>query len=217
MHQDPIGNKYWSRLFDDFPQWQIVLLEGDTVIGVGNTIPISWHQSLQELPDTGWDWAFETAMKQADQNEKTNALIGLQIAIAHTHQGKQLSGEFVKRFSACAQQHNFKQILISVRPTHKPRYPLTPIEKYIQRQTPEGLPFDPWLRLHVKLGGQIIRACPQAMNIPGTIAQWESWTDMKFPESGQYVIPHALVPIEIDCQNDIGTYTEPNVWVVHHI
>ncbi|MBT5828995.1 MAG: hypothetical protein HOH77_02275, partial [Candidatus Latescibacteria bacterium] len=77
MHQDPIGNKYWPRLFDDFPQCQIVLLENDDVIGIGNTIPIYWDRPHNELPDTGWDWALETAMTQADQSVKPNALNGL--------------------------------------------------------------------------------------------------------------------------------------------
>jgi hypothetical protein len=53
------------------------------------------------------------------------------------------------------------------------------------------------------------------MYIPGTVAQWEEWTEMAFPESGEYVIPGALVPITIDCEADHGEYVEPNVWCVH--
>jgi hypothetical protein len=38
---------------------------------------------------------------------------------------------------------------------------------------------------------------------------------MAFPESGAYVVPGALVPIEIDRECDEGLYLEPNVWMVH--
>ena len=217
MHQDPIGNRYWSRLFDDNAHLQVVLLEDETVIGVGNTVALSWHQDLEALPETGWDWALETAMTQADQNVAPNALCGLQVAIAATHQGRRLSGEFIQQFRSLALAHKIPRILIPVRPTLKHRYPLTPAETYTAWTTPEGLPFDPWLRVHVKMGGHIVKVCSQSMTIPGTVADWESWTNMRFPESGKYVVPFALAPIQIDCEANAGTYIEPNVWVVHPV
>jgi len=33
--------------------------------------------------------------------------------------------------------------------------------------------------------------------------------------SGRYVVPDALVPVEIDRRRDLGCYLEPNVWVRH--
>jgi hypothetical protein len=53
------------------------------------------------------------------------------------------------------------------------------------------------------------------MRITGTVADWEAWTGMRFPDSGRYVVPDALVPIDIDTARDLGTYVEPNVWVRH--
>lgn len=38
---------------------------------------------------------------------------------------------------------------------------------------------------------------------------------MRFPESGDYVVEGALVPVEIDRERSLGTYVEPNVWMVH--
>ena len=38
---------------------------------------------------------------------------------------------------------------------------------------------------------------------------------MAFPETGAYVVPGALVPVEIDRERDEGLYVEPNVWMVH--
>ncbi len=40
---------------------------------------------------------------------------------------------------------------------------------------------------------------------------------MRFPESGQYIVPGALVPVEIDRENDTGRYVEPNVWMKHSL
>jgi hypothetical protein len=47
------------------------------------------------------------------------------------------------------------------------------------------------------------------------VAEWEEWTEMALPESGAYVVPGVLVPVEIDRERDTGVYVEPNVWMVH--
>lgn len=49
----------------------------------------------------------------------------------------------------------------------------------------------------------------------GTVAQWEQWTGMQLPDSGDYVIPDGLSILQIDRDTDAGTYTEPNVWTQH--
>jgi len=53
------------------------------------------------------------------------------------------------------------------------------------------------------------------MTIRGTRAEWEEWTKLKFPESGRYIIPGALNPMEMNVENDEGVYIEPNVWLAH--
>jgi hypothetical protein len=51
------------------------------------------------------------------------------------------------------------------------------------------------------------------MVITGTIADWELWTGMRFPDAGRYVVPGALVPVDVDLAHNEGTYIEPNVWL----
>ena len=41
--------------------------------------------------------------------------------------------------------------------------------------------------------------------------------EMEFPESGAYVVPGALVPVEIDREAYQGVYVEPNVWMQHRL
>ena len=49
------------------------------------------------------------------------------------------------------------------------------------------------------------------------MAEWEEWTGMAFPESGDYVFPGCLATVEIDREQDVGRYWEPNVWIVHAV
>jgi hypothetical protein len=53
------------------------------------------------------------------------------------------------------------------------------------------------------------------MVITGTVAEWEEWTGMAFPESGPYIVSDALDPVDIDQEQNRGTYKETNLWMQH--
>ena len=89
------------------------------------------------------------------------------------------------------------------------------MEDYIQWKDRNGLPFDSWLRVHVKAGGTIVKVCSKAMYIPGTVDEWKEWTELDFPGSGSYIVPGALNSILINIEKNEGIYTEPNVWILH--
>jgi len=101
--------------------------------------------------------------------------------------------------------------------TLKSLYPLTSIERYVLWKQADGSPFDPWFRVHWKEGGEMVKTAPQSMTIRGKVAEWEQWTNMRFPESGEYVVSGALQPVSIDCEHDEGIYIEPNVWMQHRL
>jgi hypothetical protein len=63
--------------------------------------------------------------------------------------------------------------------------------------------------------GSVLRPEPQSLRITGTVAEWEGWTDMPFPESGAYWFPGGLATVAIDRQSDEGRHWEPNVWMYH--
>jgi hypothetical protein len=55
------------------------------------------------------------------------------------------------------------------------------------------------------------------MRITGTVAEWEAWTAMRFPDDGEYTFPDGLATVAIDRGQDRGSYWEPNVWIVHDL
>jgi len=217
MMHDSVANKYWRALFEFFPNFQVSLVLSDEIIGIANSIPFRWDDTYENLPEKGWDWVLERGVEDFRNNIKPNALCGLQIAVKRDFQSKGLSAIFVKELIRIAKQNNFSFLAIPVRPSMKSTYPLTSIDEYITWKREDGLPFDPWLRVHVKCGGKIIKSCHKAMYIPGTIKEWEAWTGLTFLQSGQFIIDGALNPININIEANIGEYTEPNVWVVYRI
>ena len=89
-------------------------------------------------------------------------------------------------------EKNLKYLIAPVRPNLKPKFPMIEIGEYIKWKNDDGLVYDAWLRVHEKLGAKIIKPCRKAMEIKGTIAEWEEWTDQTFPGSGEYIIEGAL-------------------------
>lgn len=219
MLHDPIANENWHELFDRFSEYQFAMLdtESNRMAAMGNSLPFRWDKDLSDLPEGGWDWVFIKAVEDHKNGVNPNIQSAIQIAIHPDYQGQALSTKMVQAMRAIGETKGFQYLVAPVRPNEKSKYPLTNIDDYIIWKTGDGLPFDAWLRVHARIGATIIKPCHEAMTIRGTRAEWEEWIGMKFPQSGRYVIPGALNPIEMDIENNEGSYIEPNVWMVHEI
>ena len=107
-------------------------------------------------------------------------------------------------------------LIAPVRPSWKERYPLVPIERYAQWRRDDGLPFDPWMRVHERLGADDAQARAEvAASSPAPSPTGRSWTAMSFPDSRDYWFPGGLATVAIDREADEGRYWEPNVWMRH--
>jgi hypothetical protein len=102
-----------------------------------------------------------------------------------------------------------------VRPVLKSQYPLTPMASYARWTRADGAHIGPWLRTHLRLGGVILRPALRSMVVTGTVAEWEEWTGLAFPETGRYVVPKALDLVDIEREEDLGVYAETNLWMRH--
>ena len=217
MLHDAVANEHWHELFDRFSEYQFALLdtETDRMAAMGNSLPFHWDQDISELPEGGWDWVFLLAVDDHKKGIVPNIQSAIQIAIHPDYRSQGLSTTMIGAMREIGRSRGFECLVAPVRPSQKRDYPLISIDDYIKWTNEEGLPFDPWLRVHTRLGAKILKPCHEAMTIRGTRADWEKWTRLKFPQSGAYYIPGALNPMEMNAQKDQGVYVEPNVWMVH--
>jgi GNAT superfamily N-acetyltransferase len=215
LHGDVL-NVYWERLRADFPEFQFLLYDDDAdeLLAEGHTIPFYWDDS-REVPLEGIDAAIEQGCMRFDAGEAPNALCALAAEIPTQHQGKKLATKLLSAMADIARANGLERFLAPVRPNHKDRYPLMRIEDYVAWTRPDGMLFDPWMRVHVRMGGSILQPLPRSMKITGSVGEWTAWTGMEFPISGPYVIPGGLAPVEVDVDQDVGEYYEPNVWIEH--
>jgi GNAT superfamily N-acetyltransferase len=217
MLQDPVADRLWHHLPEDFAAWQLVLLdaEGRIVVG-GNSAPLAWDGRDDGLP-AGWDDQFERTVAGLRAGIVPNTLGALQVVVAPARQGHGLAGRMVEAFREHARAAGFGALIACVRPTDKHRHPLMPIEAYAAWTRADGLPYDAWIRLHVRLGARVARPAPESMTITGTVAEWEHWTGLAFRESGPRVVPFATNPVVVDRETERVVYHDANVWVVHDL
>jgi hypothetical protein len=215
LHGDVL-NQWWGHLDEELPDFQFVLYdqEHDEIVAEGHTAPLWWDGDVGTLPD-GIDGAIESAFASARSRVEANTLCALAAESPRDGRRRGLALQLLAAMRSVAEHQGLSRLVAPVRPAWKERYPLTPIERYVRWRRDDGQLFDPWMRVHERLGARVARPLPRSLRITGTVAEWESWTRMAFPESGDYVFPEGLATVHIDREADRGSYWEPNVWMVH--
>jgi GNAT superfamily N-acetyltransferase len=210
MGHGAVALRYWHLLRPELPELQLVLWdeERDVIVGHARTIPA---RVAEGLPG-GVDDMLESWFGEGRQPEP-DVLSAMVAVVDRGRQGEGLSTKLVEAMRGLARAHGYAALVAPVRPTWKERYPLIPMERYARWTRDDGLPFDPWLRVHAKLGAELLEVCPASMRIEGGVGEWEDWTGLAFPDDGDYLVPGGLVPVRVE--DGRGIYVEPNVWMRH--
>jgi hypothetical protein len=217
MLEDPIINEHWGTAVASSPDTQLLLVDsGDAIAATANTSPIPWDGTDDGLP-AGMDGQFLAAVEGRAAGTPPNALGAVQIIVDPARRGTGLADLMLAAMCGVGRSLGHRSVIACVRPTWKERYPLAPIERYATWTRSDGQPFDPWIRLHVRAGGRMARPEPRSMHIVGSVAEWEAWTGMAFPDSGDHIVPRAAAVVHIDRDADRGTYDDPNIWIVHDL
>jgi hypothetical protein len=219
LDHDAVVNELWRSIYALAPGYQFALLDGRTgsLAAVGNCIPMRWDGDAATLPDRGIDAVLEDGVACLRDGATATAASALMIVISPERLGTGLGAGAIRAMAEVVARQGLADLVAPVRPTGKHHYPLIPMEGYVSWRRDDGLPFDPWIRTHERVGGEILGVASTAMHITGSIADWERWTGMALPQSGEYVIPEALVPVTIDRERDVGEYVEPACWMHHRV
>jgi GNAT superfamily N-acetyltransferase len=204
-------NRYWPRLTAELAEFQFHLIdERGGILARARTIPVRWDGTIEDLP-AGIDGAIARGFDEGD----ANVLCALIVMVPADLQSRGLSTAALKAMLELARRHGLTDLIAPVRPSWKERYPFVPIERYSAWRRGDGLLFDPWMRVHERLGATVLKPESHSLRITGGIGDWEIWIGIDFPESGDYWFPGGLAPLTIDRARDEGGYWEPNVWMRH--
>jgi GNAT superfamily N-acetyltransferase len=215
IFHDVVVRTYAERRSSYFPEWEFYLVSDDERLIAGCWgVPIAWDGSVADLPG-GFTDSLVRAVTAYEEGVVPNTFVLMAAAVRSDEQGRGHATRVLTAIRDHAVAAGLPQVIAPVRPTLKSRYPLTPVETFMTWTRDDGLPLDPWLRTHIRLGATLLAPAPASQTMTGTVADWEKWTGMAFPSTGTYVIPDGLTVLEIDRTTDTGTYREPNIWLRH--
>ena len=225
MH-DPMAELYFKALgsvapgFEAYRDTAFAVVEPgrpDIVVGRACALPFASAgvPGREELPDAGWDGVLRWAAVDHAIGRAPDTLSALEITLLPAHRGRGGAAVVLDAMRRCAAERGLRHMVAPVRPTGKAAEPLTPMPDYAYRVRPDGLPADPWLRVHIRAGGRIEKMAPLSQTIPGTLAQWRDWTGLPFDTTGPVIASGALAPVYCSVEHDYAVLVEANVWVRH--
>ncbi|MFI6340087.1 N-acetyltransferase [Streptomyces sp. NPDC050535] len=226
VRHDPVGNAHYGRIATELPEYVLFAEdERGEVVAHAYSVPFALagdedrhedrHDGSGELPARGWDDVLARAFAGRRHGTPPDTVSAISIVVAPQAQGGGLSARMLSAMRDNALAHGFGEVVAPVRPSAKHLEPRTPMTEYAFRTRADGLPHDPWLRVHVRAGGVIEKVAPASMTVAASLEEWRDWTGLPFDTPGLVEVPGALVPVHCEPTRGYAVYVEPNVWVRH--
>ncbi|WP_405614845.1 N-acetyltransferase [Streptomyces sp. NBC_00076] len=215
--QDAVGDSHFGRIATELPH-HVLFAEDERgeVVAQAHSVPFALDvEDRGELPARGWDQVLLWAFADLRRGVRPDTVSAISIAVTPGLQGHGLSGRMLSAMRDSARALGFGEVVAPVRPNAKHLEPRTPIGAYAHRVRPDGLPHDPWLRVHARAGATIESVAPASMTVSGSLEQWRRWTGLPFDTAGDIEVPGALVPVRCEPERGYAVYVEPNVWMRH--
>ena len=213
MQYNRVADAHFFMSVRVFPELCLIATdESGAVVADAHAVRFAFRDAF---PPGGYEQALVWAHLDRDRGNPTDTACALNIAVAAHVQGQGLSGRMLAALRQAASSAGLRRLVAPVRPTWKDREPRTPMSSYAERVRDDGLPYDPWLRTHVRAGGRIVGVAPTSWVVAGTLAEWRTWTGLPFDSDGYVDVPHALAPVHCSVAADVAVYVEPSVWVEH--
>ncbi len=219
MYHDNISAVLFDRLVHAHPESNMIAIDPeDPSHPVARACAFPFSVSLDALPSNGYDGVLlGGAADLLDDRERGPIAAAIEVTIRPDRRGGGVSGAMLAALRSTLAKLGYQSLVVPVRPNRKHEHPHEPMEDYLQRIRPDGLPHDPWLRTHVRAGATIAGIAQTSMTVAASLSDWRTWTGLPFDVSGPVIVPLALVPVHCDVEHDIATYVEPNVWVHHRL
>ncbi|MFF1267871.1 N-acetyltransferase [Streptomyces anulatus] len=218
--EDLVGWANFPRIAVEFPQYVLVATDPEgAVVARAFSVPFVLDAPGRgELPVGGWDQVLLWAFSDLRRGRTPDTVSAIDITVATGHLGQGISGRMLAAMRDNARRLGFGQVVAPVRPNGKHLRSGQPMEEYARLTRPEdGLPEDPWLRVHARAGGKVDSVATVSMTVRGSHAQWREWTGLPFDTDGPVEVPGALVPVHCALAHGYAVYVEPNVWVRHQL
>ncbi|MFE1906389.1 N-acetyltransferase [Streptomyces gardneri] len=220
MMYDPVGWANIGRIVRELPEYVLVATDTDgKVVARGFSVPFRMDvDGRRELPPRGWDEVLLWAFSDLRAGREPDTVSAIEITVDTGALGNGVSHRMLAAMRDNTERLGFSELVAPVRPNGKHLEAESSIHEYAFRtRESDGLPVDPWLRVHVRAGGVVEAVAPASMTVSGSVEQWRKWTGLPFDTDGPVEVDKALVPVHCEVSRGYAVYVEPNVWVRHRI
>jgi hypothetical protein len=218
---EALSNALLHRVAGDFPEYCAMATTSDgTPVARAHCVPFQFGTERRtELPDRGWDGVLTWAYNDREWKRPVNMAGALEVMITPALAGKGLSYRMLGAMRAAVAAQGISTLVAPVRPSQKQEQHAVrmPMADYARLVRDDGLPQDPWLRVHARLGAVIVKVAPVSMVVSGSLAEWRQWTGLPLDHDGEVIVPGALVPVSVSLAHDRAVYVEPNLWMRHDL
>ncbi|KQX11837.1 acetyltransferase-like protein [Streptomyces sp. Root431] len=218
MMYDPVGWANIGRIVRELPEYVLVATDAEgKVVARGFSVPFRMDvDGRRELPPRGWDEVLLWAFSDLRAGREADTVSAIEITVDTSALGNGVSHRMLAAMRENVKRLGFSELVAPVRPNGKHLEAESSIHEYAFRtRESDGLPVDPWLRVHVRAGGVVEAVAPASMTIGGSVEQWRKWTGLPFDTDGPVEVDKALVPVHCEASRGYAVYVEPNVWVRH--
>lgn len=211
LNEEPIWQNNQADIMHTFANYHyLVLDEAGNVVGANINVPLAWSGDPHDLPS--YNELLELCLAQHKAGLKPTALVGILGAVAPEYQGKGLAKLLMKTNTQTQRKYGFSYYLSPIRPAIKQLYPNYSLETFLSWRMSEGDLIDSWLNFFRKAGATELGIARDAITMEAPLEQWEQWTGITFPATGQFIIPGGHQMLNVDVSRNTGTYSEDHLW-----
>ncbi|MBN9688746.1 MAG: GNAT family N-acetyltransferase [Verrucomicrobia bacterium] len=215
------GDLAAARLQAHLPQWTETIWAAvnpeapDQVLGRAIAVPLRLHAANRfRRPDGGWDTLVGWALEDLAAGTLPDTLVGLDITV-EDHAPHGVASALILALRTRASELGCREVLIPLRPAAPASRPDLTFTEYLRATQPDQRPVDPWLRLHLDLGGRVEGVARRSMTVVAELEQWRKWTGATLQSNGPTWVPGGIVPVQVNQASGLGRYVEPNIYIVH--
>ncbi|SDS70232.1 N-acetyltransferase [Actinoplanes derwentensis] len=221
LYQDAVSIALFDALSLRFPEYTLIGVDPAcprVPVAVLYTVPFTWiPDPAADLPPGGYDEVLLRAAEDQLTGRRGNLVSAVLALVRPDARGRGFSALMLAAARSNAAALGHASLVAPVRPTRKHLHPQMTMAEYAARVRDDGLPQDPWLRVHARAGGRMVAVAPNSMSVSAPLSRWRQWTGLPFDTAGPVVVPGGLTPVHCDLAEDIAVYVEPNVWFHHQI
>ncbi len=212
------------NMFENIPLQVIVIVNNNSsnsseLIAHGIMTDIFWNQSYSGLPD-GWQGAVRKSYENTIQKSNKNTLVGLFVRVEKKFQQHGWAEKIICIMKELVRKDGYKSLIIPLRLPKRYELPYAkmPYAKFIALKRKDGQYLDYWLRLHTRLGGDVIGVSPNshqhAMNLTDFKMQFNT---KKIIFNGYYLSERQGLwyMVYVDKKRNLALINQECAWIRH--